>query len=171
MTIVFQKLLGSNEERYCTNASELRKPTSPCHPTMTSEWKLPTFSPNRTTSAWTNLAQNHSRYASSSFRSTSRNTPSTSQQTENHLASFEWYSPMLTTKSSTTTRHGSCIRILAQHQFYQRPPPRAHKQDQHWINLSNTRTIYSNTNTMYANTRRRKRSTRNTKLDLRLYLT
>ena len=111
------------------------------------------------------------RYTSSSFRSTSRNAPSKSQRMENNLASLERYSLMLTTKSSTTTRHWSLLRILVQHQFHQRPAPRAHHQDHNRINLRNTRIVYSNTNTIYANTIRRKRSTRNIKQDLQSYVT
>ena len=77
----------------------------------------------------------------------------------------------MTTKASTTTRHGLRLQILAHHQFYQQPQPRAHQKDNHQRNLLNTRIVYSNTNTMYANTRRRKQSTRNTKQYLRRYLT
>ena len=69
------------------------------------------------------------------------------------------------------TIHGSRLWILAQHQFYQRPPPRAHQQDQHQRNIPNKQIVYSNTNTMYSNTRGRKLSTRNTKQDLRRYVT
>ena len=123
------------------------------------------------TSAWTKSAQNRRRYASSSFISTSRNELSTSQRTDKHLDSLERYLITLTTKASTTTRHGSRLQILAHHQFYQQPPPRAHQQDQNWKNLPNTRISYYNTNTMYAKTRRIKRSTINTKQELRCYIT
>ena len=128
---------------------------------MKAKCKLTTFRPNRTTSASKKLA---------TFRSTSINAPSTSQQMEKYLASLEQYSPTLATKAPTTTRHGSRLRILAQNQFYQQPSKRAHQQDQHRRNRPITRIFHSNTNMMYANTRRRRQSTRNTKLDLRRYV-
>ena len=112
---------------------------------MTSKWQQPTFRPNRRTSAWTKSAHNQRRYASSSFRSTSSNAPSTYKRTDKHLASLERYLLVLTKKAPTTTRHVSRLWILSRHQFYQRPPPRAHQQDQHRRNLPNTRIIYSNT--------------------------
>ena len=131
LTIGFQQLIYSNEERYCKNASKLSKPPPPCYTETTPKWKRPTFWPNRTTSVWTKSAENRRHYISSSFRSTSSNAPSTSQWTENYLAALERYSPTLTKKASTTTRHGSYLQILVQHQFYQRPLLRAHQQDKY----------------------------------------
>ena len=76
----------------------------------------------------------------------------------------------LTKKGSTTTRHVSRLQILAQHQFWKRPPPRAKQQYQHLRNLTNTVIVYFNTNTMYANTRIGKLSTINTKQDVWCYI-
>ena len=77
----------------------------------------------------------------------------------------------MTNKASTTTRHGSHLRILAQHQLYQWSPSRAHQQDQHQINIPNTIIFYSDTKAMRSNARRIKLSTINTKQDLRRYVT
>ena len=117
------------------------------------------------------MAQKRCLYASSSFISMSINTPSTPQLIEKQLASLERYFLTLTKKLSTTTRHGSRLRILAQHQLYQKPLTRTHQQYQHQRNMQNTQIAYSNTNTMHTNMRRKTWSKRYTKQELWRYIT